>query len=71
MAEYIIETDSDYLHDGDGEEFKLRHEETLVRCRNCEHCYSYSTGGYFCATVKQFESTTPDGFCAWGVRKDG
>lgn len=65
MTELIVSTD-DLLPDG---RFS-RGRGGIVRCRDCEHYEDY-TG---CCTRRDYVApmaATPDGFCAWGVRKEG
>lgn len=68
MSEYVIECGYD-VDDGliPGE---LREE--IVRCRDCE---LFATDGRWgVCTQFDFETTEEnmrDGFCAWGVRRDG
>lgn len=41
----------------------------VVRCRDCMH-FKKADSGSFCA--KSITALTdPDGFCAWGARRDG
>lgn len=50
------------------------HEE-IVRCRDCTHFMTWANGYSFCsqfsigATGDPFPGE-PDGFCAWGVRRE-
>ena len=65
MSEYIIRIDNPIT-------FPYLHQE-IVRCRDCRHSsreykdylYCYRMGAY-----KEF-FVEPDGFCAWGERKEG
>ena len=42
--------------------------EYIVRCRDCKH-FKKADSGSFC--VKSITALTdPDGFCAWGKRRD-
>lgn len=54
-----------------------RLREKIVRCRDCKHYGSYDGSSWCCRTYEQVPSGTcdyqtvePDGFCAWGVRKE-
>lgn len=43
--------------------------ETVVRCRDCKHYVEhqgYATCGYF---DSDYAEVDPDGFCAWGERR--
>lgn len=52
--------------------------EEIVRCRDCGRAYRRG-GGVYCSRVLQWGSNdrpaplpvNPDGFCAWGERKEG
>lgn len=65
MTEYIMEpTIGDY-----GFEYE-KHEE-VVRCRDCKHFMS----GDLCKLQDEWNEfhwlqVEPDGFCAWGERRD-
>lgn len=69
MAEFVVDFYS--KHDG------VRCER-IVRCRDCRHyyeCEEYSPhGNYVRRCCEYFDSysddVTPDGFCAWGERRD-
>ena len=77
MSEYII-TIEDWF-------FKYAHErythffgcpiEEIVRCRDCTHFMTWANGYSFCsafsigATGDPFPGE-PDGFCAWGARRE-
>ena len=41
--------------------------EEVVRCRDCKHYEDY---GGCCHRRYQPMAVTPDGFCAWGERRD-
>lgn len=56
MSEYIVGTDDREGHWLTGEE--------IVRCRDCA---VYDGEGYGCSYGR---GDDPDGFCAWGVRRD-
>ena len=44
-------------------------DEEIVRCRDCRN-FKKADSGSFCA--KSITALTdPDGFCAWGERRDG
>lgn len=63
--------------DNDGQEFERR--EPLPRCSECAHCVTeiYGTAAHpvqvpTCSLRKlQRHITEPNGFCAWGKRKEG
>ena len=63
MAEYIAEVD--------GWVRKLT-DARIVRCRDCKHSFEEGSGYLYCGRRPGhcFE-TGPNGFCAWGVRKEG
>ena len=41
----------------------------LVRCRDCEH-YTEDEAEYYHYCGSWCEQVEPDGFCAWGERRD-
>ena len=61
MAEYIVEEPSEHSA-------SWRVHERIVRCRDCKYCMSYWQSDY----CDYFAHVTndPDGFCAWGERRD-
>ena len=77
MSEYIIESKYDTLN---GTFSRIKHEE-IVRCRDCKH-YHFKDCSHifnddrhndsFCLRFvdgKRME-VEPDGFCAWGERRE-
>lgn len=73
MTEYIYGTDD---HDGHW----LTGEE-IVRCRDCKYMFDWAYGRMLCKMwadggmdddVKNvlYPTVKPDGFCAWGERKE-
>lgn len=69
MSEYIIDLtafDDETLDDG------LREE--IVRCRDCVNCY-FDISAWMCGEfgfdVGNEDDGEPDGYCAWGKRKEG
>lgn len=70
MSEHIIEVEYDTLN---GTFTQMRHEE-IVRCRDCkrfsldnsDHDYR---SGWWCHRWNT-DMVKPDGFCAWGERRD-
>ena len=56
-------------------ETRLERREEITRCRDCKYIIRHETAnsgayfacGYFDAVLAEIE---PDGFCAWGVRRD-
>lgn len=78
MSEYIYERPDEpakVVRDGWNVriEWDFKQREEIVRCRDCKHCKRRN--GILPPTVCErwgyynFE-TEPDGFCAWGERKD-
>lgn len=57
----------------------LHQREEIVRCRDCKHYYEaenyHPNGNYVMRCCKYFDAyndeVEPDGFCAWGERKEG
>lgn len=58
-------------------------DEQIVRCRDCEHIHEFDLSAFYdgshehdhysCARLLDpgCISVEPDGFCAWGERRDG
>lgn len=42
----------------------------LVRCRDCRWCVAYSKATYCDRFAHALPTIEPDGFCAWGERRD-
>ena len=43
----------------------------VTRCKDCEFCGKYLSGGLYCKNEDGLLGTKPDAFCNLGVRKDG
>lgn len=82
MAEYIVELKG-WMIMADLADVDESSLETVVRCKDCKHMKSYEhINKYFDAEwawcySPRFESpngehvpTEPDGFCAWGERRE-
>lgn len=78
MAEFVIDATDAQL----GDEFDARAffgprlKEEIVRCKECEYRRRHWNGlapnftaNFFCAYTGGHE-VRPDGFCAWGERRD-
>ncbi len=67
MAEYVVEEPSD-------RSASWRVHERIVRCRDCEHFavdqsdHEYRSG-WWCKRWNT-DMVKPDGFCAWGERRE-
>ena len=70
MSEYVYATDERGGHWLTGEE--------IVRCRDCVHFTPRGTHRFangetneaYCEYIRAYRlRVTPDGFCAWGVRR--
>lgn len=46
----------------------FQRREEVVRCRDCKHCMSYWKSDY--CDYFSYVTNDPDGFCAWGERKE-
>lgn len=75
MAEYVVkgaEPNETVLHgrtpNGYEEWSWLPVRERIVRCRDCKH-YEPNTYSHFTCELLTFH-VEPDGFCAWGERKE-
>lgn len=64
MSEYIINSE-DYVL-GMATIPYLR--EKIVRCRDCKWCMAYASATY-CIRMST-HTVEPDGFCAWGERRE-
>lgn len=42
----------------------------VVRCRDCKWCMAYSNATYCDRFAHALPTVEPDGFCAWGERRD-
>lgn len=63
MTEYIYSTDEQGGHWLTGEQ--------IVRCRDCVHFVPESNGYVAHDWCSELEfNTEPDGFCAWGERRE-
>ena len=80
MSEYIVDYDLIPLKWRDGYGLSdIDLTEEIVRCRDCEHYYEaeeyHPQGNYDRRCCKYFvtydDEVEPDGFCAWGKRKEG
>lgn len=65
MSEYIYASNGETLANDKGEIFLARKE--ITRCRDCKWCMAYWQATY-CDYMAH--SVEPDGFCAWGERRD-
>ena len=69
MSEYVVEEPS---CDGSA---SWRVRESIVRCRDCKHATKNGTRCYYFMTLDCWENpvpseVNPNGFCAWGERRD-
>lgn len=81
MAEYVMEYDGwaegipvgEYLKVRDA--MHARKREEVVRCRDCEHYVAdpepIDPGWPMMCDESGRDMLEPDGFCAWGKRKEG
>lgn len=77
MREYIYASNGESLANAHGEIALARHE--IVHCRDCKHFTPKGTHKFengktntdYCTYVRGWMlQITPDGFCAWGVRRE-
>lgn len=72
MSEHIIETEMF----GDTAFVTIppkEPKEEIVRCRDCKHFFDWPYDGPRCshwASTDLYPVVEPDGFCAWGERKE-
>lgn len=80
MSEYVCEMTDDYPgvpYGSDDYSGTVERREEVVRCRDCGRAYRRG-GGVYCSRVLQWGSNDrpaplpvdPDGFCAWGERRE-
>lgn len=68
MSEYIIEI-PDYVPPFDPAVRSVSLGDEIVRCRDCKH-YTDDEMEYYHYCGSWCEQVEPDGFCAWGERRD-
>ena len=70
MTEYIITVDETKA-DLDGN-VPISAKREVVRCRDCKHADWFAAVGVgtFKCKCHHWVSDKPDGFCAWGERRD-
>lgn len=76
MTEYIIEIPDEYFASYDTERDMYYPDERdsampitpFVRCRDCRY-YKCGDDGWWCLRSISTKSNHPDGFCAWGERR--
>ncbi len=77
MSEYVVEVEYDTLNGT----FSQKRCEEIVRCRDCEHCHEHDMRAYgggcdqllchhFSMSSGAGWPVDPDGYCAWGERRD-
>lgn len=83
MSEYIIEIPDEYFASYDTKRDMYYPDERdsamqitpFVRCRDCKFCHKNYCEKRTSPTVSPSEifwiPVEPDGFCAWGERRDG
>jgi len=66
MSEYITE----HYFDGESMSIHQAQREEIVRCRDCKHLHE-QWSGYECERFSgEYHRAEPNGFCAWGERRD-
>lgn len=65
MSEYVVEEPSD-------SSASWRVREEIVRCRDCKHYHDKFNGCDEFGDMwhDEYANVEPDGFCAWGERRD-
>ncbi len=71
MAEYVCELPVEGMASFMSGTTTIPVHERIVRCRDCEHSFEEGSGYLYCGRRPGhcFE-IGPNGFCAWGVRKE-
>lgn len=67
MSEHIIKI-AEYVPPFDPAVRAASFGEEIVRCRDCRHYKTSDAGSYCCKSITTLNN--PDGFCAWGERRD-
>lgn len=57
-----------YIEPFDAESSTIEYREEVVRCGDCKHHKTGDAGSYCCKSITTLYN--PDGFCAWGERRD-
>lgn len=71
MSEYIVRMPSDMPYEIKAELNAWYVEsEPIVRCRDCSMCVEKGYRLYCDRDAGGFPEVEPDGFCAWGERKE-
>lgn len=78
MSEYICECDEYRSSWGETYKWATEYREPIVRCRDCKYLeankYGYEIAEDDCGCIywdADFAlGVAPDGFCAWGERRD-
>ena len=47
------------------------HLVKVVRCKDCKHSYTLSSGMTFCKKIFPLGATRDDDFCSYGERREG
>ena len=69
MSEYIVRIPSDMPYEIKAELYAWYvNSEPIVRCRDCKY-YMHSSW-HRCDLHSIAHEVEPDGFCAWGVRRE-
>lgn len=71
MSEYICECDEYRSSWGETYKWAAEYREPIVRCRDCK--FGVDGGKYCaegCADSWDWRNVEPDGFCAWGERRE-
>lgn len=66
MSEFIIDWDTNLIIDTFS---KNTLREQIVRCKDCVYRGWSDAGGHFCSRGIGL-TVEPDGFCAWGERRE-
>lgn len=69
MSEWVCELPIDGMASFVSGGVTIAVSERLVRCRDCEHFGLYESYCYRLGEYREFK-VDPDGFCAWGKRRE-
>lgn len=67
MREYVTLYKIHETHDHVKYKLPVEYREEIVRCGDCKHYYEYQD---LCERLKPGMVVDPDGFCAWGERRE-
>lgn len=57
----------------DAGQWQIVPDEPIVRCKDCRHAYEHADarGSWLLCDLSTYFEVKPNGFCAWGEKKEG